>query len=58
MRMHLLMFIFLWVGCGMAQVSDTKAAPQVKSVTIEESRAGAEGGWHAVNHASQLPAKC
>ncbi len=36
MRMHLLMFIFLWAGCGMAQVTDTKAAPQVKSVTIEE----------------------
>jgi hypothetical protein len=36
MRIHLLVFIFLWAGYGVAQVTETKAAPQVKSMTIEE----------------------
>jgi hypothetical protein len=36
MKMYLLMFIFLWAYCGEAQVAETKAAPEVKTITIEE----------------------
>ena len=34
--MYLLMFIFLWADCSKAQVAETKAAPEVKTIAIEE----------------------
>lgn len=36
MKMYLLMFISLWAYCGVSQVAETKAAPEVKTITIEE----------------------